>query len=331
MTFNSPEKSRNDDLFEMIHKLNDNRSAMVPANSNQNYFGLMHNSTINDNKKFSSNQQQLFTSHLNNSPVLSSTPSLYSVMSSSPNWQANYGSLFSSINAQHNHQMSNTNQFNTLLPSSQHNTDNMANIHSSTPPSSCNNSLMIGSGSNNGGSVPPPLPSRSPVLGINRISALVNQLTVAQSQETSSIASTNSTSKNKYKISDNKSAFVNSKTDKRKTNSSGDLIDLKSNMTDHNKTDDTSKTSILEYFDPLLIRDKMSDISSATHDQLLKYKTTGQERADDEVSYYEQQDPFEYMYAGTGSTRYDIKSFFYYKILIIILGINKLFYVLYNF
>ena len=279
MSFNSPEKTKNDDLLEMIHKLNHtSRTAMVPLQNNQNFFGMTR-----------TNENRLLTA-CTSLPLNSSTgyPASYNSSLNIPCWQIqNHGtSVFSNFNS------NNFSNFNTLPP----------NISSSLSQSSSVTQYT--------GAQPPPLPPRSPVLGINRISAFVNQLSVSQVSTANNAFTTSSTVAVTSTFTSKPSAFTSLSSTNVSSKNMDDLIDLGNNLNE-NKAKSNScnlSSSILDDFDPLLAKNKQAmkniSISNEAH-ELLKYKSHTNTKADDEASYYEQQDPFEYTYAGTGSTRSD--------------------------
>lgn len=162
---------------------------------------------------------------------------------------------------------------------------------------------------------PPPLPNRSPIVDMRKLSIGLNQTPPQTSVSTSFSSTLSSSSFHTSKSQPFGQCSVISASLSQPI--SKDLIDLQSEKhTFKHSNKDNLFSSLLEDFDPLKAKSKpkgaVSTPVEAKHDvpisddakELLNYKAS-REVKEDEQSYYEQVDPFQYMQPSGASTRSD--------------------------
>ncbi|XP_045593845.1 phosphatidylinositol 4-phosphate 3-kinase C2 domain-containing subunit alpha isoform X2 [Procambarus clarkii] len=304
MSFHSPEKPKND-ILELLHNINANQSAVVPVSTSQGSYRMSNTFAQ------SFNSQQLPLRPTSNLPAYQGTIAPVFTGSQWPTVTPN-GASYSCFSS-----APSSVPYRPALPpshtlSSSLNFTNFSNI----------GQLVKSSPALPSSHIAPPLPQRCPVLEISRMSALVNQLSVTQSASggTAFSPSTSGTPTFEAPIS---SGIVGTKVS---TPKGDDLIDLGIGSILKESADDIeARTNVLDVFDPILLKAKEEElkknistsssvgvasvdtdnvsISKEAH-ELLQYKMP-KSLCDDEMSYYEQVDPFEYMHPGASSTRSD--------------------------
>ncbi|XP_076040725.1 phosphatidylinositol-4-phosphate 3-kinase catalytic subunit Pi3K68D isoform X2 [Oratosquilla oratoria] len=289
MSFNSPEKAKND-LLEMLQSLNKSRSALVPVVPSQS----------------------------TGKNAISHTPvsSVFGPVSMCPSTQPCNIALSRQTSQPWNPVAQNGAQYFANSSSKSYGLVQKTNVVGKVTQAS----VFVRQSQDNTVSspqTPPVLPQRCPVLDLKHLSTIANQLSIPGSAVSSSITNTIFTPA-KSSISSQVSS-IDSLSGLRSIGE--DLIDLRGWC--------ASSESVLEVFDPLILKEKEErkkqgndesvtqidnsnqavsvsgsvEISSEA-EEMLKFKSVKQKK-DDEVSYYEQVDPFEYMYAGASSTRSD--------------------------
>ncbi|XP_042231376.1 phosphatidylinositol 4-phosphate 3-kinase C2 domain-containing subunit alpha-like isoform X2 [Homarus americanus] len=295
MSFHSPEKPKND-ILELLHNINANQSAVVPVSSSQGTYSM------------SSTFRQSY-----NSQQTSQRPS-----SSLSTYQVFTGSHWSAI-TQNGTSYPSYSSASTAVPYrpafSQSQTASSSLSFTNFP-----SQLVPSSQALSGSQSAPPLPLRCPVMESHRMSALVSQLSVTQSASSSPAESPTTTGTPTLELVRTKAS----------TPKDDDLIDLgRGSLLKDSSDSVATRTSLLDVFDPILLKAKEEEeelrrksvtsctstgvsesistagvpISKEAH-ELLQYKMP-KVLGDDEMSYYEQVDPFEYMHPGASSTRSD--------------------------
>ncbi|KAB7494705.1 hypothetical protein Anas_07470 [Armadillidium nasatum] len=190
---------------------------------------------------------------------------------------------------------------------------------------------------------PPPLPNRSPVVDVNRLSygmipgpiSISSTLTTISCSVSSSNMQSSNTSSQTFTVKTTKAITNTCSSSSPSTSTitfpaknekplipkltkepSRDLIDFGSKDSPRHSSKEILFSSVLEAFDPLKAKlepehavplpfDSNSDVPiSEEARELLKLKSSRKIK-DDEQSYYEQVDPFQYMHPSAASTRSD--------------------------
>ncbi|KAK7070689.1 Phosphatidylinositol 4-phosphate 3-kinase C2 domain-containing subunit alpha [Halocaridina rubra] len=292
ISFNSPEKPKND-ILELLHNINANQSSVVPI-SRQSFTSIQSSMgpTPSLSSAYPGNLSPIFpgaqlpvTSQNGiNYPNLGSPSSIVSYRSSFPLTQTQSSSSLSNIPSQ-------------------------------------NQGVPSVSQALSGPLTAPPIPHRYTVFDIQRMSSLASRLPSAQNSVTPSVTSKTSGA---YALDLPVSA---SSIKKFKSPLVDDLIDLNMSKVGDTLDGGNSKLSVLDVFDPILLKAKEEEqvkkksvkpvsselpescgadgvLISKEASELLQYKTS-KKLNDDEMSYYGQVDPFEYMHPGASSTRSD--------------------------
>lgn len=307
MSFHSPEKPKND-ILELLQNINANQSAVVPVSTSQGTFRMSstYRQSFNSQQTPLGPTSSLPTYQGSIAPVF--TGSQWPAITQNGTSYLNYSSASSSV--PYRPSMSQSQSLSSNLSFT-----NFSNHGQLVPASQTPNSQTA-----------PKLPQRCPVLEIHRMSTLVNQLSLTQSASNSPVISPTAAGTPTIEIPV-ASSLVGTKASSLKGD---DLIDLGVGSLLKDTLDSVAtRTSVLDVFDPILLKAKEEEelrkksavtsvstggidekvsnadvpISKEAH-ELLQYKTL-KKVSDDELSYYEQVDPFEYMHPGASSTRSD--------------------------
>ena len=296
ISFHSPEKPKND-ILTLLHNINANQSAVVPITTSQGTY------------KMSNTYRQSYTSPqpaVRPPSSLSTYQTTITPILAGSNWSVggqngmtpypNYSSSLSSVS------------YHSVVGQS-HTLSSGLNYKSFQSPGQLVPVTQASSGSQSA----PPISPRCPNLDINLV--LANQL--SESQSSLAVCGTPT------KETPLSATFIGKLTSTPKD----DLIDL-GKGSGKDSADCATKTSLLDVFDPIVLKakeeekakQKSSSASSINQgetnvepssvtiskeaQELLLYKSR-KARTEDEMSYYEQVDPFEYMHPGASSTRSD--------------------------
>ncbi|KAK3877587.1 hypothetical protein Pcinc_017702 [Petrolisthes cinctipes] len=309
MSFHSPEKPKND-ILELFNSVNNSSTSLVLPASASNSQGTC---------RLPSSYGQLFNTqhHIQggSSSTLSSTyqGTIAASTVASPNWLAivQDGSTYPNYN---NSSLASAVPYQPILsqqqsvPANFNKYFNMSNTGQLVPVSQSLSTSQTG----------PQLPRRCPTLDMSCRSSMISQLSVSQSASSSPILSPIAL--------ENTNSALGVLGNIRKGD---DLIDLgKEPLMSIENTDSAAmRDSVLDVFDPIVLKTKEEEsrkmysivsalkrddgdgvgevkISKEAH-ELLQLKKGKKSVNDDEMSYYEQVDPFEYMHPGASSTRSD--------------------------
>ncbi|XP_068208817.1 phosphatidylinositol 4-phosphate 3-kinase C2 domain-containing subunit beta isoform X2 [Palaemon carinicauda] len=298
ISFNSPEKPKNE-ILAFLQTVNASQSALVPV-SRQSYNSLQQ--TVGPTSTLSTYQGAL-------SPVFTGVQ--WPVTSQNG---VNYSSLSSPSPV-----VSYRASFNQAMP--------LLNFPASgnSQPVSAASSPLTGSLS------APPLPQRCPVFELPQLNSQVSLLSLSQNSSSPSLSLVGSGGGGSGAGASELSVVSAYTSKKGKSPASEDLIDLDVSLSRDAVDDRATKCSVLDVFDPILLKAKEEEefkrrksLRSAGGDggecsdrgdasgvpiskdarELLQFKSS-KKRNDDEMSYYEQVDPFEYMHPGASSTKSD--------------------------
>ncbi|XP_063588936.1 phosphatidylinositol 4-phosphate 3-kinase C2 domain-containing subunit alpha-like [Penaeus indicus] len=298
ISFNSPEKPKND-ILEYLHTVNANQKSVVPVSTSQGTY------------RVHSISRQSYSSH--HSSSVGPTASLTT-------YQGAMTPMFSGSQCQA------ITQNGTSYPNYSHSSTGTSYRPTLPTVQPTTSNLILNYPSSLGQLVPvmPPLPQRCPVVDLHNVGNMFSQLTIPKGAKGSPVGTPTTAG---LTIPD---PAISASTAGRivSASNSDDLIDLGKggSLTDSVDALET-KTSVLDVFDPIMLKAKeelrrkntsaSNSVSSKEHhtdpscvpisdeaQELLRYKCS-KKLNDDEMSYYEQVDPFEYMHPGASSTRSD--------------------------
>nr|XP_027227841.1 phosphatidylinositol 4-phosphate 3-kinase C2 domain-containing subunit beta-like isoform X1 [Penaeus vannamei]XP_027227842.1 phosphatidylinositol 4-phosphate 3-kinase C2 domain-containing subunit beta-like isoform X1 [Penaeus vannamei]XP_027227843.1 phosphatidylinositol 4-phosphate 3-kinase C2 domain-containing subunit beta-like isoform X1 [Penaeus vannamei] len=298
ISFNSPEKPKND-ILEYLHTINANQKSVVPVSTSQGTY------------RVHSISRQTYSSH--HSTSVGPTASLATYQGAmTPMFSGSQCPAITQNGTSYpNYSPTSTGtSYRPTLPTVQPTTSN----------------LILNYPSSLGQLVPvmPPLPQRCPVVDLHNVGNMFSQLTMPKGATGSPVGTptTAGVTLPDPAISASSAGRIVS------ASNSDDLIDLGKGGSFTDSVDALeTKTSVLDVFDPIMLKAKeelrrknnsaSNSVSSKEHhpdpscvpisdeaQELLRYKCS-KKLNDDEMSYYEQVDPFEYMHPGASSTRSD--------------------------